>query len=168
MSLGPFRVLGSAWVMLAAVLAFAPPAVGADSPPPASVVPAPAQWLTGYDTLRLALVADDSAAATAAAQAMATSADGDAALAAAASRVVSAKDVAGMRTAFSELSRLVIQRLSGAGSPRVLAYHCPMYAGFAYWVQPKAGIANPYMGRAMPECGEEVSLKAAVKAAGAP
>lgn len=157
-------------MLLAVLLALTAPAHATDRPPatPAAVAPDRARWLAGYDTLRLALVGDDSAAAAAAAQAMATAADGDAELAAAASRVASASDVAGMRTAFSVLSRLAIQRLSRARSPRVLVYHCPMYAGFAYWVQPKAGIANPYMGRAMPECGEEVSLKSAVKAAEGP
>jgi hypothetical protein len=153
--------------LLAVLLALTAPAHATDEPPakPAAVAPDPARWLAGYDSLRLALAGDDSPAAAAAAQAMATAADGDAELAAAANRAASTTDVAGMRKAFSELSRLVIQRLSGAGSPRVLVYHCAMYEGFAYWVQPKAGIANPYMGRAMPECGEEVSLKAAAKAA---
>lgn len=166
MSLGRFRRLGAAWVMLAAVLAFAPPAVGADTPPLSTV--APAQWLPGYDAVRLALVADDEAAAIASAQALATSAGGDTEIAAAAGKVATATDTAARRAAFADLSRVVLLRLSNPGSPRVLAYHCPMYAGFAYWVQPKAGIANPYMGRAMPECGEEVSLRAAVKAAEAP
>ena len=154
-------------MLLAVLLTLTAPAHATDGPPaaPAAVAPDPARWLAGDDTLRLARVGDDSAAAAAAAQAMTTTATGNAELAAAASRVASASDIAGMRTAFSELSKLAIQRLSGAGSPRVLVYHCPMHVGFAYWVQPKAGIANPYMGRAMPECGEEVSLKAAVKAA---
>ena len=154
-------------MLVAVVLAVASPAVGSDSPPPASVVPAPAEWLAGSDAVRLALVADDEGGATASAQALATSAGGDTEVAAAAGKVATASDSTARRAAFADLSRLVVLRLATPGSPRVLAYHCPMYAGFAYWVQPKAGISNPYMGRAMPECGEEVSLKAAVKAAAA-
>lgn len=34
-------------------------------------------------------------------------------------------------------------------------YRCPMALGYKFWVQPKseAGKMNPYMGRAMQQCG---------------
>lgn len=154
-------------MLLVCFLVIATPAHAAEpaSPPSAAVVPAPSQWLSDYDGIRLALVADDASAATTAARSLASSAGGDPDLAAAAVRVASATDTTAQRSAFSELSRLVVLRASAPGASRVLVYHCPMFAGFAYWIQPKAGIANPYMGAAMPECGEEVSMKAAARAA---
>lgn len=154
-------------MLLACVLVIAAPARAAEPAPPpsAAVVPAPSQWLSDYDRIRRALVADDESAATTAAQSLASSAGGDLDLAAAAVRVALATGTTAKRTAFSELSRLVVLRASAPGAPRVLVYHCPMFADFAYWIQPKAGIANPYMGTAMPECGEEVSMKSAAKAA---
>jgi DNA-binding GntR family transcriptional regulator len=91
----------------------------------------------------------------------------DPALLAAAQAVTAAADSTTARQAFSELSRLLVLRLATtSGAPRVLAYHCPMWEGYAWWIQLKPGISNPYMGQSMPTCGEETSLKAAIKAAG--
>lgn len=119
-----------------------------------------------YDAIRLALVSDQLDATKAAATTLAAASTADPEVAAAASAVAAAPDLAGARAAFGELSRLLLSRLGAqGGGPKVIVYHCPMFAGFAWWVQPKSGIANPYMGQAMPGCGEETSLKAAVKAA---
>ncbi len=127
----------------------------------------PGEPLAHYDAVRVALVADNLVAAEAAARELATG--GDAALATAAQGVGSAPDLASARAAFSALSRAYISELASQPSPpKVSVYHCPMYQGFAWWVQPKAGIANPYLGQQMPGCGEEMSLKAAAKAASTP
>jgi enoyl-CoA hydratase/carnithine racemase len=122
-----------------------------------------------YDAVRLALVGDKLDEARAAARELATAAVADPPFAAAAQSLAAASEIGAARSAFGELSRLLIRQLGSATpAPRLVVYHCPMFEGFAWWVQPKAGIANPYMGQAMPECGAETSLKAAAKAAGAP
>ena len=156
-------------MLLACFLTLGTPALAADPSPtvPTAAAPSASQWLVDYDALRLALVSDDDGTAATAARVLATAASGDPDLVAAADRVAVAMGTTAKRAAFSDLSRLAVLRASAPGAPRVLVYHCPMYAGFAYWIQPKAGIANPYMGKAMPECGEEVSMKAAAKAAAA-
>lgn len=119
-----------------------------------------------YDAVRTALVADDLATAKTAAQAMATSSPGDSPVLDSTSSIAAAADLATARTAFSELSRILVQRISSASpAPKVFVYYCPMFAGYAYWLQPKAGLANPYMGQAMPGCGEETGMKVALKAA---
>lgn len=116
-----------------------------------------------YDTVRVALVEDRLDDARAAAAELAKA---DSGLAPHADAVAGAADAAAARSAFAELSRALVVRLSAdASAPKVLAYHCPMAAGYAYWIQSKAGIGNPYMGTSMPACGEERALKAAAKAA---
>lgn len=155
-------------MLLACLLALSAPALPADPAPEvagAAAPIAPAAWLAGYDALRAALVADDVAASASAARALAPLVAGDGELAAAAERVAAGADVAAQRLAFADLSRLAVLRISAAGAPKVIPYHCPMVSGYGYWVQAKSGIANPYMGQSMPHCGSEVSLKAAVKAA---
>jgi hypothetical protein len=158
-------------LIVAAFLALSAPTFAGESTgdaasPVAPAVPAPAAWIPGYDALRLALVADDGPAMVTAARALAAQLAGDAELSTATSTIADAADASARRTAFSRLSRLVILRLAADRSaPHVVVYHCPMFQGYGYWIQPKSGIANPYMGQAMPECGEEVGMKAAVKAA---
>jgi hypothetical protein len=150
-----------------ALLTLLPPAFAAAPPsaPAAATVPAPFGWLPEYEALSSALVADDAPAATTAARAL-SALPGDAELSGAATAVAEAADPAARRTAFGQLSRLVVLRLSADPQPpHVVVYHCPMFQGYAYWIQPKLGIADPYMGQAMPDCGEEVSLKVAAKAA---
>ncbi len=117
--------------------------------------------LPGYDAVRSALVADQPAAVQVAAAALAAS---DPAVAALASAVATATELPAQRTAFAELSKAEVLRLADA-KQKVFVYYCPMAPNYAYWLQAKPGLANPYMGVAMPECGEEVSLKVATKAA---
>lgn len=138
----------------------------AAAPEPVGAAVSAAPALVGqYDAVRLALVADRLDAATSAAQELATAWAADAPLAAVASTLAMAADLTRARTSFGELSKLVLIRLAAGDGPKVLVYHCPMFQGFAWWIQQKPGIANPYMGQAMPTCGVEVSLKAGAKAA---
>jgi hypothetical protein len=120
-----------------------------------------AEALARYDAIRLALCEDRLEEARSAAGGLSS----DGGLAAPAAALVAAADMNAARAAFAELSRALVLRLASGPAPKVSVYHCPMWEGYAWWVQRKAGIANPYMGHAMPECGEELSLKAAVKAA---
>lgn len=145
--------------MLLAFLMALSPVTTVDAPP--------AAWMEGYDRLRIALVADLNAESVAAAQALAASPDPE--IAAIAGTIAAAPDLPGRRKAFGDLSRILVLRLEAGDLPgKVLVYYCPMAAGYGYWLQPKAGIANPYMGQSMPGCGNETALKAAVKAAQAP
>jgi Cu(I)/Ag(I) efflux system membrane fusion protein len=74
---------------------------------------------------------------------------------AAAASMGRAEDLKAARQAFGELSRLLIL-LAGA-DPRLAegwhVFECPMVETFPKWMQPSAGIDNPYMGQAMPACG---------------
>jgi hypothetical protein len=156
-------------ILLLLALGVTAPAGAAEPVAPIAAVVLPAHQLTRYDTVRAALVADDLGAATAAARALGEAPGADPGLARAAGALAAAPDLAAARMAFGDLSRVVITALVAAPSgPKVFVYHCPMFAGFAWWIQLEPGIANPYMGRAMPACGEERSLKAAARAAAVP
>ena len=58
---------------------------------------------------------------------------------------------------FGEVSRAFVALLRAA--PALQAgrhlFHCPMAQGFPKWVQTTEKMANPYMGKAMLECGSE-------------
>lgn len=143
------------------------PARAADAATDATPVALTAEVLADYDVVRTALLKDDLAGAVAGARALVARSPADAALVTAAAAVGAAPDLLSARNAFGALSQLLIRRLAAGSGPKVVTYHCPMFeTGFAWWIQPKAGIGNPYMGQSMPSCGEEVSVKAAVKAAG--
>lgn len=151
--------------LLLAFLQVSPVMAAPIAPEAASAAVAP-DTLGRYDAIRAALVVDDLPGTKSAASGLAAAAPGDPTLAAAASALGSANDLAAARSAFGELSRLLVTRIAaGHPPPKVFAYHCPMFPGYARWIQSKAGIANPYMGQAMPDCGEEMSLKAAAKEA---
>lgn len=156
--------------MILLLFALAQPMPAAAEPVGAAASSAVAPDLVApYDAIRLALVNDKLDVVQSAAREFGSAAAGDAALAAAASAVAASPDLLSARTGFGELSRLLVIRLAATKpTAKVLVYHCPMFAGFPWWIQSKSGIANPYMGQAMPECGEEISLKAAVKAATVP
>lgn len=112
------------------------------------------------------LVADQLSPTQAAAAVLAADPAAPASLAADAAAIQAATDLAAARKGYEALSRHALLAL-GEGSPKVWVYHCSMYPGaFAYWIQAAPGVHNPYMGGAMPTCGEEVTLKAALKAAG--
>lgn len=144
--------------------------LAAEPPPvePSAAVSAPSAsgLLPAYDLVRAALVADRREDVTASSSALAVLAAGDAELAAAAERVAVAADLDAQRLAFGEVSRLLVLRLAAdPAGPKVYAYRCTMFSGYAYWIQPRTGLQNPYMGTAMPACGEQVSFKSASKAA---
>ncbi len=66
-----------------------------------------------------------------------------------------ARDLAGARSSFGELSRILL--LLANGDPRIAegwhVFECPMTDTFRKWIQPSPDLENPYMGRAMPTCG---------------
>ena len=68
-----------------------------------------------------------------------------------------ATDLASARAAFGEVSRLLIPLVSAdarLGLDRYV-YACPMIKnGFNQWMQPSGDLENPFMGQAMPGCGE--------------
>ena len=156
-------------LMFLLLATLAAPALAAAPSVAGTVGSVQADPLISYEAIRLALVNDSPETARSAARELATASTGDAALVSASAAIAEAPDIAAARAAFGELSRLLIARLGAVHpAPKVVVYHCPMFVGFAWWVQPKAGIANPYMGQSMPTCGEEKSIKAGVKAAAAP
>ena len=123
--------------------------------------------LDGYEIVRADLTADhfDEArrdAATLSAGVTATIP----ALATAANQLTAATDPASARHAFGEMSRALVAWYSATGivPEGIHTYHCPMTPDWPYWIQTSGGIANPYMGVAMPTCGEAVSFKSATKA----
>jgi len=66
------------------------------------------------------------------------------------------------RVEFERLSQVFLQALdqfgfTGAGKP-VGVYHCPMALDGkgADWIQPLGEVRNPYLGQAMPHCGDPV------------
>ena len=72
--------------------------------------------------------------------------------------MAAAEDIVAARTAFGELSRIVL--LLGDADPRLAegwhVFACPMTKTFDRWIQPTAALKNPYMGAAMPLCGSPV------------
>jgi hypothetical protein len=120
--------------------------------------------LASYEAVRVPLAQDRLDDARSGATALASTADPP--VAAAAREVAASTDVAHARLAFGNLSRAVVIALDAGGVPDgVKAYRCPMTDAWPFWLQASAGMANPYMGTAMPTCGEGTSFKAAVKAA---
>ena len=122
--------------------------------------------LAAYEAVRVPLVEDRLDGAQAAARQLADGPGVPAEVAGAASAVTVATDADAARRAFGELSRALVIRFQATAVPDGMRiYRCPMAAGFQYWLQADAGIANPYMGTSMPTCGEGTSFKAAVRAA---
>lgn len=145
------------------------PAVAAEPAAAQTMVVVSSDTLTRYDALRAALVEDKYDVVASLAADFTAASIADPALAAAAGAVATAADAAHQRTAFGELSKLLLLRLAASSSPpKVWAYFCPMWSGFGWWIQTQPGISNPYMGTSMPRCGSEVSWRAAARAAAAP
>ena len=147
------------WILL--VLAALPAPAG--EPVWTSVTP---ELIAHYDAVRIALRSDQLPGARSAAQALSALQPGDTPVVTAAATITAATELHSARLGFGALSQVLIARLGTASAvPKVWAYFCPMFDGFSWWLQVKPGISNPYMGEAMPACGEETSVKAAVKAA---
>lgn len=143
----------------------APPATGE---PAAAVVPpaADAPLLASYEAVSHALFLDNAGATVVLARALAAGTrDSSPSVSAAADAVAAVDNLADQRVAFAELSRQVVLVLDVAPPPGVKTFRCPMVDGYAFWVQPDAGVRNPYMGQKMAHCGEGTSLHAAAKAA---
>lgn len=98
------------------------------------------QFLSGYEKVHHALVADDLAGAKAAAKDIGT--DG--------SEVASASSLKEARAAFEKLSSRAKTLVAGQSDYHVV--HCPMLK--KDWVQTSTTIENPYGGKDMVSCGE--------------
>lgn len=128
--------------------------------------PAPPE-LVAYDHVRIALTNDDLAGAKAALSGLIPTVTTNPAALGAAGALSTSVDLKTARVAFGELSKALIATYAATGVPdSVHVYYCPMTDKdtFAYWLQPTTGLKNPYMGPAMPDCGEGVGFKAAAKA----
>lgn len=128
-----------------------------------------AALLASYDAVRVALVENRIDAAREGARALASDVSVPVEVATAARQVADASDDSVVRTTFGALSKAIVIRFEATAVPEGMrVYHCPMATAYSYWLQPAAGIANPYMGTSMPTCGEGTSFKAALKAAAEP
>jgi len=121
--------------------------------------------LTTYEEIRGALAQDDIDTARARSAELAGllaqgtsqlgSPDDRAAVASAASKLAEATDLDQARLAFGEVSEPLIVAIAGVPELQrsVHRYSCPMAKGYGHWIQPEAGVSNPYMGTSMPTCG---------------
>ena len=98
------------------------------------------QFLTAYDKVHHALVADDLARAKAAAKDLGT--DGN--------EVANASSLNDARAGFEKLSSRAKTLVAGQSDYHVV--HCPMLK--KDWVQTSTTIENPYGGKDMVTCGE--------------
>lgn len=98
------------------------------------------QFLTAYDKVHHALVADDLDGAKAAAKDL--GAEG--------TEVASAGSLKDARAGFEKLSTMAKSLVTGRSDYHV--YHCPMLK--KDWVQTSTTTANPYGGKDMVGCGE--------------
>jgi hypothetical protein len=119
----------------------------------------PTTLLDPYLRIQVSLADDKLEGATAAARALGAEAQKLGApaklLAANATRLAAAKDIAGARTAFGDLSdaMMAYARATGATFGRdINVAFCPMVK--KSWLQKGETIANPYYGKSMLTCGE--------------
>lgn len=98
------------------------------------------QFLAGYEKVRSALVADDLAAAKAAAKDLGEQDEG----------ITKAGSLKDARIAFEKLSTRARTLVEGDSGYHI--FHCPMLN--KDWVQTSTTAGNPYAGKAMPTCGE--------------
>ena len=66
-----------------------------------------------------------------------------------------ASDMGRLRREFGDVSRHLVALLRAEPSlaEGLFVFECPMADGYGKWVQRRAEISNPYMGRRMPACG---------------
>lgn len=76
-------------------------------------------------------------------------------IALAAKNLAAARDLAGARTAFGELSKPMVRYREMVSGDRPEVVYCPMAK--KSWLQPAGTIGNPYLGQKMPTCGQVVS-----------
>jgi Cu(I)/Ag(I) efflux system membrane fusion protein len=122
-----------------------------------------------YEQIHAALVRDDASQVAAAATRIHTQAQAihSPALSARMAEVASAaqalsqadtSDLPAVRRAFGALSQPLVALLdenSELAANRHV-FECPMAEGYGRWIQPSAELQNPYMGTAMPTCGQAV------------
>jgi len=115
------------------------------------------QALGLYEQLRARLAADDLAGAQAAAARLA--AVRGIALGGGLEVVAAAKDLAGARIGFGEVSRNVVALMIDNPGLRDgwFLFRCAMTSGYQKWVQSDANHENPYFGARMLECGSRVT-----------
>jgi protein SCO1 len=151
------------------------PAEGA-TPAPAGPLPERAAGpvrdsLASYEAMRARLAADDLVGAQSHAAAIAdaatrASADAGAArhglldLAAAARAVGAAADIAAARLSFGDLSKNVVALMAGDPALREgrFLFLCPMASGYQKWVQTSPTLNNPYWGKRMLTCGNQLTI----------
>lgn len=139
------------------------PSANAPAAAPAEVKKAERPALVqGYESLRDRLADDDLAGSKKAALALAETATqgGEAALSEAAKQVEASPDLDKARLAFGEVSKAYLTVLDKKPELKagLVAFRCPMAEGYQKWVQVDEPMKNPYMGKAMLECGSKVEL----------
>ena len=125
--------------------------------------------LEAYEGARTKLAADDftgaqpfaaamGAASRVAAEHAVTSKPTFDAVALGTDKMVAAKDIAEMRLAFGDVSKNVITLLVADPELRTGRHLmlCPMAKGYQKWVQVTPKLTNPYWGKEMLDCGEEL------------
>ena len=111
------------------------------SAPAFALTDAHSRFLSGYESVRAALAADDLAAATSAASVIADSAP--------ATELAKVQSLKAARVAFKKLSNAAVSLAKGQAGYFVV--NCPMAK--SDWVQTTTKISNPYLGKKMPTCG---------------
>ena len=106
------------------------------------LAPADKKFLSGYEKVRVALVADDLSSAKAAATTLGESG----------SALGASPSLKEARAAFDKLSENAKKLAKGQSGYYVV--HCSMLK--KDWVQTSTNIGNPYAGKEMAECGEVV------------
>lgn len=126
--------------------------------------------LDAYDGVHAALARDDAAGAAKSAGALATAAHGIAVaaagptkqpltdLAAAAAKLAGAGDLVAARAAFGDVSKDVVALLVADPALQTgrFLFLCPMTKGYQKWVQTTVKVENPFFGKEMPDCGEQL------------
>jgi hypothetical protein len=116
--------------------------------------------LEAYDDVQKKLAADDLAGAQAAAEKLSSSATAATKtdIAGAADKIKSATDIGAARTAFGDVSKALITIVSADPNLQQGRYlfMCPMAKGYQKWVQTSDKLRNPYFGKEMLECGEQL------------
>ncbi len=140
-----------------------PAAAPAAAPEPAAAPQANAV-VDGYDGLRATLADDDlaktKALATAYKAVVTAEAGGDAAMLKGLDAIAAAPEIEAARDGFGVLSEGYIKFLGTKPELKegLAAFRCPMARGYKKWVQRDRKMMNPYMGKAMLECGGPTEL----------
>lgn len=144
-----------AFIMTAAVAVatFAAPVAAQDHTAPAAQTRPTVQAFEHYEGVRTALSADTLADVAPHAKRLAEQAEGIGGAEAkkAADKLVAAKTLDDARTAFGEVSTILVPVFQAEGIPGTTAYMCAMKQ--KPWVQRGDQIENPYYGKSMLTCG---------------